>query len=166
MARKSRKPPDGHRRLSRNLLVSSSSNSPRDNPYCPRKQASCPRAFGPGERAASCVGSALDSVPTAFDATANPILAEYWFGVEPFRQIGDVADLVDAGLVVANLKRQRQVVRLHSLGPRPVLEALIEVAAGVELDIVLADYARLDPEVVTALGGDKFPPSIFAVGST
>ena len=102
-----------------------------------------------------------DSAPADFDATANPIIGRHFFGVEPFRQIGDVA-----AVVVADLKRQRQVARLLSLGPRPVLEAPVEVEAGADLDHVLADYARLDLEVVTALGGDKFPPSIFAVGST
>ena len=113
----------------------------RDNPSSLKKQAS--------------------AAPADFDPTACPILAEHFFGVSPFRQVADVA-----ALVVADLKRQRQVARLLSLGPRPVLEALIEVAAGAELDTVLADYARLDREVVIALGGDKFPPSIFAVGST
>ena len=117
-------------------------------------------------RAARCVkphksDSAPDSAPADFDATANPIISRHFFGVEPFRQIGKITDNV-----VADLIRQRQVARLLSLGPRPVLEALIEVAAGAELDTVLADYARLDREVVIALGGDKFPPSIFAVGST
>ena len=101
------------------------------------------------------------SLPAGFDPAAHPIIARHFFGVEPFRQIGDVA-----AEVVADLKRQRQVARLHSLGPRPVLEALVEVEAGVDLDRVLAAYARLDLEVVIALGGDKFPSNIFAVSST
>ena len=104
---------------------------------------------------------ALESASAKFDPAAHPIIARHFFGVEPFRQIGDVA-----AVLVADLKRQRQVARLHSLGPRPVLEALVEVEAGADLDRVLADYTRLDLEVVIALGGDKFPPSIFAVGST
>ena len=102
----------------------------------------------------------LDSAPADFDATANPIIGKHFFGVESFRPVDAIANNV-----VVDLKRQRQVAHLHLLGPRPVLEALIEVAAGVELDTVLSDYARLDPEVVIALGGDKFLPNIFAVGS-
>ena len=94
------------------------------------------------------------SLPVGFDPAAHPIIAHHFFGVEPFRQIGDVAVVV-----VADLKRQRQVAHLLSLGPRPVLEALVEVEAGADLDRVLADYARLDLEVVIALGGDKFPPA-------
>ncbi len=71
-----------------------------------------------------------------------------------FRPIGEIA-----AKIVANLRRQRAVEHLHGLGPRPVLEALVEVEAGAELDSVLADFARLDPETVRQLGGDRFPPS-------
>ncbi len=102
-----------------------------------------------------------NELQVGFNPAAHPIIARHFFGVEPFRPIGEVTNNV-----VIDLKRQRQAAHLLSLGPRPVLEALIEVAAGAELDTVLADYARLDREVVIALGGDKFPPSIFAVGST
>ena len=44
--------------------------------------------------------------PAGFDATACPILARHWFGVEPFRLIGDVA----AG-VVAEIAVQRGMQR-------------------------------------------------------
>ena len=51
---------------------------------------------------------------------------------------------------------------LHDLGPRPVLEILYEIC--VARDIPIADllerlgrYPRLDPSVVKALGGDRFP---------
>ena len=40
-------------------------------------------------------------------------------------------------------RRQRLVAHLHAAGPRPVLEALISVAAGDDLDEVLADFARV-----------------------
>ncbi len=58
-----------------------------------------------------------------------------------FQPIGEIVHNV-----VADLKRQRRVEHLHLLGPRPLLEALIEVAAGVELDAVLADYAGSTPK--------------------
>ena len=105
--------------------------------------------------------SSRDCPPPDFNAVACPIIARHFFGVEPFHPIAQIA-----AEVIAGLKRQWQIEHLHSLGPRPVLEALIEIAAGGELDTVLADYARLDREVVVALGGDLFPPSIFAVGAT
>ena len=56
-----------------------------------------------------------------------------------------------------NLRLQRAVERLYRLGPRPVMELLVEVAGGADLDTALATYARLDPEVVRSLDGDRFP---------
>lgn len=47
---------------------------------------------------------------------------------------------------------------LHRLGPRPVLEAMLEVEAGRSVADVLARYSRLDPCIVRALGGDDFAP--------
>ena len=64
-----------------------------------------------------------------------------------------------AAKIAANLCRQRAAEHLHDLGPRPILEALIEVEAGADLDRVLADFARLDPETVRQLDGDKFWPA-------
>lgn len=60
--------------------------------------------------------------------------------------------------IVAGLRRRRAAEHLHRLGPRPALEAMIEIAAGADLDATLARYARLDPDIVDALGGDDFPP--------
>ena len=74
------------------------------------------------------------------------------------RPIGEIAAKIEAK-IVADLRRQRAAKHLHGLGPRPVLEALVEVEAGADLDRVLADFARLDPETVRQLGGDKFPPA-------
>ena len=69
------------------------------------------------------------------------------------RHVGDVA-----AQIVADLQRQRCATHLHDLGARPVLEALLELDAGRDLDDVLARYAELDPEIVRALGADRFPP--------
>ena len=104
------------------------------------------KIYAPAARAArrvECLRSngAPDSAPADFNATANPIIGRHWFGVEPF---GD-------------LRRQRRAKHLHGLGPRPVLEALVEVEAGADLDSVLADFAQLDRETVRQLGGDQFP---------
>ncbi len=54
--------------------------------------------------------------------------------------------------------RERLAEHLHRLGSRPCLEALIEVADGADLDGVLTRYSRLDPDIVKALRGDRFPP--------
>ncbi len=95
----------------------------------------------------------IGSLPTDFDPAAHPILCQHWFGV-PLHPIGPIT-----ATLVASPRRQQAAQHLYSLGPRPVLEALAEVEAGADLDRVLADFARLDPETVRQLGGDKFPPA-------
>lgn len=84
---------------------------------------------------------------------------------------GDMADVVawgrgplkwwlrrgDLGALSAQC-RERLAEHLHRLGSRPCLEALIEVADGADLDGVLTRYSRLDPDIVKALRGDRFPP--------
>lgn len=52
----------------------------------------------------------------------------------------------------------RKVEALHRLGPRAVGCLLQEIANGRDLDERLAVYARLDPETLAWLGGDRFPP--------
>ena len=54
-----------------------------------------------------------------------------------------------------NVRQQRLAKHLHACGPRPVLEALLAVAVGNQLDRVLDDFARLPPEVYWALGADR-----------
>ena len=107
------------------------------------------------ERAARCVKTALDSVPTDFDASAHPIIARHWLGIEPFRQKGQVA-----AETVAGMKFRRRVERLHKLGPRAVGEHLAELAAersiGIIIDRKLATYTELQPAALKATGGDEF----------
>ena len=45
--------------------------------------------------------------------------------------------------------------RLHDLGARPVFEYLREILAGRDPIARLEVYACLDPDVVSALGGDQ-----------
>lgn len=60
-------------------------------------------------------------------------------------------------------RRQRHAAALHRLGPRVMLEMLEEIErvhglpAG-DLDARLGVYAAADPDVLRALGGDRFPP--------
>ena len=84
--------------------------------------------------------------PADFDPADHPIISRHFFGLRPIAE------------VVSSLRRQRAAEHLYNLGPRPVLEALAEVEAGAGLDRLLADFARLDPETVRQLGGDRFPP--------
>ena len=63
---------------------------------------------------------------------------------------------------LAGPRFERHVVRVHSLGPRPLGELLAEIAAvtGQHVRVVdlVEEYAQLDPGVFRFLGGDKFPP--------
>lgn len=55
------------------------------------------------------------------------------------------------------LRRQRLVAHLHRCGARPVLEALIAVAGGDDLDATLEDFANLRPEAYRRCGADTLP---------
>ncbi len=68
---------------------------------------------------------------------------------------GDLTPILGA---LSAQRRERLAEHLHRLGSRPCLEALIEVADGADLDGVLIRYSRLDPDIVKALRGDRFPP--------
>lgn len=56
---------------------------------------------------------------------------------------------------------QRLVTTVHGLGPRAVAELLTEFAAAHDAEADLLDrlerYARLDPGMSGAFGGDRFP---------
>ncbi len=68
---------------------------------------------------------------------------------------------------LAGPRFERMVEHLHSLGPRPTAELLAEIAAdtgATNLVVGLVEkYAELDPEIVRAVGGDRFPPSVLGV---
>ena len=57
-----------------------------------------------------------------------------------------------------NLKRQRQIEHVHRLGVRAVGELLHQVAKGEDLDSALGAYQCLTPNLLKAVGGDRFPP--------
>ena len=68
---------------------------------------------------------------------------------------------------LAGPRFERHVVRVHSLGPRPLAELLAEIATATGQSSFIAhrleEYARLDPELVRALGADRFPPNVLGV---
>ena len=95
--------------------------------------------------------------PAGFDPAAYPILARHWFGVEPRRS----ADMIEAD-VIADLRRQRHVRKLHRLGPRVLDELLVEIGAERSITTIIERkierYAALDPTALEALRGDRFSP--------
>ena len=60
-----------------------------------------------------------------------------------------------------------EIIQVNALGPRPVGELLDEIAAATGRADVVADrvsaYARLDPETVRKVDGDRFPPNVLRV---
>ncbi len=66
---------------------------------------------------------------------------------------------------------RRHVDHLCRLGPRPVGEFLLQLVgtqddARTALVVLLEQYQRLDVDVVAALGGDRWPGTVFPVDPT
>ncbi len=63
---------------------------------------------------------------------------------------------------LAEPRLERMIEHVHALGPRPLAEMLAEIARSTGQPDLVVDlvekYARLDPEIVHALGADRFPP--------
>jgi hypothetical protein len=64
---------------------------------------------------------------------------------------------------VGSSRRQRLAANLHISGPRPVLEALLELEAGRALDEVLERYGRIPAAIYHVLGADALPIDVVAV---
>ena len=60
------------------------------------------------------------------------------------------------------LRLERMIEHIHSLGVRALAEMLDEIAHRTGQPAVVADrieaFAKLDPDLLRFLGGDKFPP--------
>ena len=80
---------------------------------------------------------------------------------------GDDTQTASTVQPLAGPRFERQVERLHSIAPRPLGELLAEIATATGQPSLIADrveaYAALDPEIVRALGADRFPPSVLGV---
>ena len=103
-------------------------------------------------------------VPKNFSPDECPILSRHWFGIQPCPQANDhqavpAEPIVDN--IVADLAFQRDIERLHRLGPRPQYELLREIERRYGCARFIRErvkrYAELDPEIVADLGGDVFP---------
>ena len=61
------------------------------------------------------------------------------------------------------LRRRRQCELIWRLGARVFFELIDELdrrhGLGADLDARLARYARLDPEILAAIGANQFPPA-------
>jgi len=63
--------------------------------------------------------------------------------------------------VVNDARLRHLSAHLHALGPRAVYEVIREVVDGADLLSRLEVYSRLDPEILSALGGRDLPPASF-----
>lgn len=72
------------------------------------------------------------------------------------------ADARAEAIDLQDVRFQRQVVRLHKLGPRAVAEALAEIGRRATVrnvvDVVVDEFAALDYNAIRAAGGDRFAP--------
>ena len=97
-----------------------------------------------------------DQRPVDFDATACPILAQHWFGVEP-----PLLNTFVTADIIADMRRQRHVRKLHRLGPRVLDALLVEIGAERSITTIIEQkierYAAIDPLALEALGADRFP---------
>jgi hypothetical protein len=95
----------------------------------PRKRK--PGAAGDGSRAHRVAGQRFDNTQPVSDQT-----------------------------LLRQLQRQRQVEAVHRLGARALAELLDEIARyhgiAADIDRRLAAFSMLDPEILRAIGGDRF----------
>ena len=79
----------------------------------------------------------------------------------------DNTQTVSTAQALAGPRFERQVEHLHRLGPRAVGEFLAEIATATGQPALIAarleEYFRLDPEILRAVGGDRFPPSVLGI---
>jgi hypothetical protein len=72
-----------------------------------------------------------------------------------------IRDFLPKSEALARLHRQRHVEQVHRLGARVLFELVDELdryhGLGDDLDRRLEAYAALTPDLLTALGGDRFP---------
>ena len=101
--------------------------------------------------------SGQDPRPADFDATACPILAQHWFGVKP-----PLPDTLGTADIIADMRQQRHVRKLHRLGPRVLDALLVEIGAERSITTIIEQkierYAAIEPLALEATGGDNFWP--------
>ncbi len=79
--------------------------------------------------------------------------------------ISTISAATTQDLTINTLRFRRAVERVHRLGPRVVGELLIEAGASLDRVERFADLDRFPPDVLNAIGADRWPVTIFAVSS-
>jgi hypothetical protein len=91
------------------------------------------------------------------DEKKTPAGAHYLGGSEGYQHPSDNR---------LNARRQYLSERLHAAGPRPVLEALIDVADGADIDRTLENYARIPSSFYRLMGASHFQKPFLVKAST
>ena len=78
--------------------------------------------------------------------------------------------MTDSTTPLADHRLARDVERVLALGPRPIIELLIEIGeqrlCRTYVEQRVQRYSEIDPEHLAALGGDRFPrPPLYKVQS-
>ncbi len=78
--------------------------------------------------------------------------------------------MTNSTIPLTDFQLARDVERILALGPRPIIELLIEIGeqrlCRTYLEQRIRRYAEIDPEHLAALGGDRFPrPPLYEVVS-
>ena len=109
------------------------------------------------ERKPAARGPEIGDVAELPDPAAFPIISRHFFGIEPFRPMGELPTEI-----VANVRSRRNLKRVHSNGVRLVGELLDEIAReyglGTVIDQKLEIYASLSDDALDATGARDFPP--------
>jgi hypothetical protein len=84
----------------------------------------------------------------------NPVSPAHRGNGGEARDSDQLRQAIDFPRSIPLVRLQYLAARLHALGPRPTYELLRELAAGADLLNRLEVYARLDPDMVRALGAD------------
>ncbi len=96
-------------------------------------------------------------LPRDFAPVAFPIISRHFFGIEPFRPIGELPTGI-----ITNVRSRRNLERVHRDGVRPIGELLDELAReyglGTVIEQKLEIYASLSDDALDATGGRELPP--------
>jgi hypothetical protein len=68
--------------------------------------------------------------------------------------------------VMRSARRRHLCAHLHAAGPRPVLEALLAVDSGQDLDDVLEDFGRVPADIYHAVGASHFTKPFLICGAS
>ncbi len=76
-------------------------------------------------------------------------------------------DTTKSAQKIADLQRRTGVEHLHALGPRALHGFLADIerriGGGADIDRLLEEYGLITPQMLQAVGGDRFAPRVRGV---